>query len=349
MIKHRVVVNRYQYRADLDALRAIAVIAVVLFHAYPHVLPAGLMGVDVFFVLSGYLMTKLVWNLSTKETIYRFYRQRLQRLYPPLLLFLAVMMAVGTWRLSSLEYSALGYYALSALSFSTNVLLAVDQGVLSDASARNPFLHLWSLAIEAQFYLLWPWLIVKTKPIYRIRSLCCVLLLSLFFVIYLSKTGATNWLFYTPITRVFAMALGGLVAGYELREMVCWPTLKQRGWATLNAAVLMGVLLTGAFWLDPLAAYPNFSTLVVALATAYFLFNPHAWLNHWVSVSPIIYVGRISYSWYLWHWGLFAFFQSAVPLIVLIAMSLGLAMLSYHGLELPLQRRRRAQSGSRLP
>lgn len=321
------------YRADLDGLRAVAIICVVLFHAYPQLLPGGLMGVDLFFVLSGYLITQLLQRkkmLAISDFI-GFYKSRLQRLYPPLLLFLIIILVLAFFSLTSLQYSALYKYALSASLFSTNLYLAVDQGVLSDAYAHNPFLHLWSLGIEGQLYLLWPWLL---WPRY---GLVVAMLLSVGSAWFLYEIGADSWLFYAPSSRLFEMAVGAAIALYGV-------TLPLR-WAVYSSWLIGLFFVLGLLWINPYAPYPNILVLLPVTAAALFILNsPTNALNRALSLSPLVYIGRISYSWYLWHWGLFSLYQTQVPMWLLIELSFGLAALSYHLLELPLQRRRRAKA-----
>ena len=323
----------YRYRADLDGLRAVAILSVVLFHAYPQLLPGGLMGVDVFFVLSGYLITQLLQRkkLSSIGDILSFYKYRLQRLCPPLLLFLLIIMMLAYWMLSTTQYSALWIYALSAGLFSTNLYLAIDQSVLSDAYAHNPFLHLWSLGIEGQLYLLWP-----LFALHRGRLLIAALL-SVGSAWLLYVVGADNWLFYAPSSRLFEMAVGAAIALYG-------KTLPQRCTA-YNGWLIVGCFILGLLLINPYVPYPNITVLLPVMAAALLILNPpQNALNSVLSIWPLVYIGRISYSWYLWHWGLFALYQAVTPMWLLIGFSFGLAALSYHFVEQPLQRRRRVVS-----
>lgn len=318
------------YRADLDGLRAIAIICVVVFHAYPQLLPGGLMGVDLFFVLSGYLITQLL-KRNKMLSIIDFYKSRLQRLYPPLLLFLLIILMLAYFVLDTYQYNALWKYTLSASFFSTNLYLAVDQGLLSDAYAHNPFLHLWSLGIEGQLYLLWPLL-----ALHRYRLLLAgILSAGSAWVLY--AVGADSWLFYAPSSRLFEMAVGAALAVYGR-------ALPQR-WVTASSWCMVGCFVLGLLLINPYTPYPNVTVLLPIIAAALFILNfQQGSLNKALSIRPLVYLGRISYSWYLWHWGLFALYQSLVPMWLLIGSSCGLAALSYHFVELPLQRKRRAQT-----
>lgn len=332
--------RQVNYRADLDGLRAVAIVCVVMFHAYPQFLSGGLMGVDLFFVLSGYLITNLLLRrqmLSTAD-IWRFYRHRLQRLYPPLLLFLITILLLGWSVFDTLHYNALWQYALNASFFTTNLYLAVDQGVLSDSYAHNPFLHLWSLAIEAQFYVLWPWVVLYGVTTQRWKvSLSILAILSVVSACFLANIGAEKWLFYAPSSRLFEMIAGAAVACYGrtlLKPLSPYISV-------ISVLVLLCFAL-GLMLIDPYQPYPNLTTLFpVAAATLFILNDPQSRLNQLLATAPLVYIGRISYSWYLWHWGLLALYQQTLPMWLLILISFVLAALSYRWLELPLQRLRR--------
>lgn len=325
------------YRADLDGLRAVAIICVVVFHAYPQVLPAGLMGVDLFFVLSGYLITNLLQRkkMLAIGDIWRFYGQRLQRLYPPLLLFLITILLLAWFVLDTLQYSALWQYALNASFFTTNLYLAVDQGVLSDSYAHNPFLHLWSLGIEGQFYVLWPWVVLYGVSTQRWKvTLSILALFSVISAWLLYSIGADKWLFYAPSSRLFEMTAGAALACYGR-------TLSQQ-FTPYNTGLILVCFVLGLALVNPYEPYPNLTTLLpVAAATLFILNSPQSRLNKALAIRPLVYIGRISYSWYLWHWGLFALYQQTFPMWLLVAISFIFAALSYWWLELPLQRLRR--------
>lgn len=314
--------NEYSYRAELDGLRAVAILCVVLFHAYPQTFSGGLMGVDVFFVLSGYLITKLLQRskLQGAAKVWQFYRQRLQRLYPPLLLFLLVILALAWARFDTLQYNALLPYVLSATTFSTNIHLALDEGGLfSDAFAVNPLLHLWSLSIEMQLYLLWPFLLTK-------KRLVIAALFSVLSVVLLSILGQETWQFYAPSSRLFELAIGAIIALYGLRVSA----VVGRLWV-----VALGM---GLWLITPYEPYPNALVVFPILVAVLVLSSPAQKI---LTLKPVVYVGRISYSWYLWHWGLLALYASQWPAWSLLVMSFVVAAASYRFVEQPLQRRRR--------
>ncbi|HHU93510.1 MAG TPA: acyltransferase [Alcaligenaceae bacterium] len=330
------------YRADLDGLRAVAILCVVVFHAYPQLLPAGLMGVDLFFVLSGYLITSLLQrqSLGSIKDIGLFYARRLQRLYPPLLLFLLVMLLLAGLGPASDIYSGLWRYALSAGAFGMNVHLAIDDGLLGDRYTYNPFLHLWSLGIEGQFYVLWPWVFwfgLRTKhwKVVLFLMLCG----SLFSAGMLYGMGADRWLFYAPSSRLFEMVFGAALA--------CHGKTLSPQYDRYSLVLILAFMCLAVLWIRPDQPYPNLATALPVMAATLFIYNsPQHPLNQWLAAKPLVYIGRMSYSWYLWHWGLFALYQSWLPMWLLIPISFMLARLSYHGLERPLQRWRQGRNSS---
>jgi peptidoglycan/LPS O-acetylase OafA/YrhL len=154
------------YRADIDALRGIAVAAVVVFHAFPALLPGGFVGVDVFFVISGYLITGIVARdlEAGRFSLWRFYSRRINRIVPALLAVLTACLLGGWWLLLSGEYRALGTHTAGASVFGSNFVLLSEAGYFDEAAHTKPLLHLWSLGIEEQFYIAWPlalWLTLR--------------------------------------------------------------------------------------------------------------------------------------------------------------------------------------------
>lgn len=146
------------YRPDIDGLRAVAVIAVLVFHATPTVLLGGFNGVDMFFVISGYLITKIIVDdmNSNRFSFAVFYGKRIRRIFPALLIVVTATLIVGWWTLLQEEYASIAMHALAGIAYVSNILLLSETGYFDTAAEFKPFLHLWSLAIEEQFYLFWP-------------------------------------------------------------------------------------------------------------------------------------------------------------------------------------------------
>jgi len=203
------------YRADVDGLRAIAVLAVVAFHAAPSGLPGGFVGVDVFFVISGYLITSLL-RQSLADGSFRastFYARRIRRLAPSLVVVLAAVLAAGwTWLLTD-ELAQLATHVASSAAFIMNLALWSETGYFDAAAEQKPLLHLWSLGVEEQFYLIWPAFLWVTRR-WRQPSLVIGVVAILSFAInVLTVHTAPAAAFYLPTSRLWELALGGLLAG----------------------------------------------------------------------------------------------------------------------------------------
>ena len=163
------------YRSDIDGLRAFAVVAVVIYHAFPEVLPGGFIGVDIFFVISGYLITRIIIEeVSTQRfSIRHFYVRRIRRIFPALILVLVVTAIIGRFLLYQSEYSALGTHILAGAGFVSNIVFYQQVDYFGELSINQPLLHLWSLGVEEQFYIIWPvvlWFATK-RPKLLIPSL----------------------------------------------------------------------------------------------------------------------------------------------------------------------------------
>ncbi len=203
-----------QYRPDIDGLRALSIVAVVAYHAFPALLPGGFVGVDIFFVISGYLITGIILQgLQTGQfSLAGFYRRRIQRIIPAVLLILLFCLAAGWWVLLPYEYAMLGKQTGAAAVFVPNILFWTEAGYFDTDSRLKPLLHLWSLGVEEQFYLVWPLLLlllakVKGKAIYLIGGL---LLASFAASTLLTTDMATR--FFLPQFRVWELLLGALLA-----------------------------------------------------------------------------------------------------------------------------------------
>ena len=162
--------NKLRYRQDIDGLRAVAVLAVVLYHAFPEFINGGFIGVDIFFVISGFLISAIILQeLNTScFSIVDFYRRRILRIFPALLFVLILCLLFGWFFLSPDEYKQLSKHAFGGATFTSNFMYWSESGYFDNASITKPLLHLWSLAIEEQFYLVWPfliWLAYKRKTV----------------------------------------------------------------------------------------------------------------------------------------------------------------------------------------
>jgi len=287
----------HAYRPDIDGLRAVAVSSVLLYHAFPTLLPGGFIGVDVFFVISGYLITQLVTaELRTGSFSLRvFYQRRVRRILPPLLLILALSGAFGWFIMTPLELQVLGAAIGWSAGFLANGFFARSAGYFESTSYSSPLLHLWSLGVEEQFYLLWPLMLIAAA---RRRITAPVLQAVIGTSLAISIWGAWDSPvihFYRLSCRAWELAAGGLLA------VRAQPLPAGR---SANLLSLAGLLLAaGGFRLiRGEMPFPGAWALIPTLAaTLLIAAGPRAWINDRILGSPFcVFVGRISYSLYLW-------------------------------------------------
>lgn len=208
------------YRKDIDGLRAIAVLPVVIFHAFPEIITGGFTGVDVFFVISGFIISTILFASldHNRFSIVEFYARRARRLFPALILVFGFCLAIGWFVLFSDEYAELGKHVLAGSGFVQNFNLLLETGYFDTASALKPLLHIWSLAVEEQFYVFWPILLIVTWR-YRVSFAAvtmAVLAISFSLNIYLTNKAPSS-AFYLPFSRFWELMIGGMGA-YFLRS-----------------------------------------------------------------------------------------------------------------------------------
>lgn len=348
-------VRTLDYRPDIDGLRAIAVLSVLAFHAFPDFLPGGFVGVDIFFVISGYLISKhiLVELDASAFKISNFYIRRIKRIFPALILVLLISGLYGWIMLTPIEYKQLGRSIAGGGGFVANLVLWQEAGYFDTAADTKPLLHLWSLGIEEQFYILWPFLLAfawkraSDRLAMAILSIC---LLSLLYSLWLVQYDATAD-FYSPLTRLWELGIGSalayaiahdrLTAVYRYRQIIAWLAV---------ALIASANLLIGK---DSL--FPGGWALVPTLSAAGLIFcGRTAWLNRVVIGSrPMAWIGLISYPLYLWHWPLLSYariIEAQTPSVelrlILLTASFLLAWLTYKWVELPIRSKTLAQSRS---
>ena len=335
----------HAYRPDIDGLRAIAVGVVLLYHAFPTLLPGGFIGVDVFFVISGYLITQLVTEDLRPGTfsLRVFYERRVRRIVPPLLLILTLCAAFGWYSMTPVELETLGNTIEWSAAFLANSYFAGAAGYFESTSYSSPLLHLWSLGVEEQFYLVWPLLLIAAG---RQRVTAPVLQAIIGTSLAISIWGAwdsPNTHFFRLACRAWELAAGGLLAVRLQRA----PTGHTAG-PTADLLSLTGLLLIvgGSCLLRADMAFPGAWALIPTAGAALLIAaGPRAWINERILASrPCTFVGRISYSLYLWHWPLLAFARILLghaPSAVVAAGALGAAFLlacaTYYLLECPIR------------
>jgi peptidoglycan/LPS O-acetylase OafA/YrhL len=328
------------FRTDINGLRAWAVVAVILYHFGVPGMTGGFVGVDVFFVISGFLMTGIVVRglERGKFSILSFYMARARRIVPALVGLCAVLMTLGWFWLTPLDYKTLSTQAIYSLSFLSNIQFWREAGYFDTSSHEKWLLHTWSLAVEWQFYLLLPLLLPmvwKLRPGRRTITLVMAigLLTSLALCVALTPAKATSTFFLLP-TRAWEMMAGGMV--YLLANQ--WVL---RAWhrqaLELAGLGLIGVAILG---FDATSPWPGWRALVPVVGAVMVLLAARAntlWTGNWV----VQWLGTRSYSLYLWHWPVvvaLAYAQlKSDPAVIAFCLLLTLVLghLSYHWLEIP--------------
>jgi peptidoglycan/LPS O-acetylase OafA/YrhL len=331
------------YRPDIDGLRAVAVLAVVGFHAFPQLDPGGFVGVDIFFVISGYLISTIILDrlAAGRFDFLDFYGRRARRIFPALLAVLIACLVAGWLLLLPREFKEFGRHTAAAAAFISNFMLWHESGYFDTSAVAKPLLHLWSLGVEEQFYVLWPLLLVGARQ-GKGRMLALTVLLTIASFAYsVYATGQQPVAaFFSPVSRWWELMLGSLLA--QLMRGRANPG-HWRG----NAASLAGMFLIAAtlLRLDSDQAFPGWWALPPAVgAFLLLLAGPQAWLNRILSNRLLVGCGLISYPLYLWHWPVLTFARvyqsrpiSTSATVAAIAVSFGLAWLTYSFIERPIR------------
>lgn len=319
------------YRADIDGLRAVAVGLVVAFHSFPTYVPGGFVGVDVFFVISGYLITGMIQPRVQAGTFsfLEFYSRRIRRIFPALLTVLLAVIALGWFLLFPYMFRQLGLHALAGALFFPNLIFWSEAGYFDAEALSKPLLHLWSLGIEEQFYLIWPVLLIMLGRWARNPVPLLLLLVAASF----AYSAFTAWNgqvagFYSPLSRFWELGVGGLLIFMRPRRFGGqWPAF----------AGLLSIV-GSAFLLDKTDPFPGLLALPSVAGAAVII----ALGSRVLAIRPLVWGGLISYPLYLWHWPLlsFAFIEhvaTPVERAAIVAGSVGLAWLTYIAIETPVR------------
>lgn len=293
-----------KYRSDIDGLRAVAVLSVLVFHAFPEALPGGYIGVDVFFVISGYLISTIIISSLEKNhfSLPEFYRRRIKRIFPGLILILIAVVGAGWVMLFSAEFQKLGIHVGGAAGFVSNFILQKESGYFDVSGEAKPLLHLWSLAIEEQFYLIWPIVLMAAHRLRLNVFLVTVILGSTSFFVNLYYSFANpSKAFYWPFGRFWELLIGAVAAVILLKR----PHVAKK-WRDYLSGVGALLLLIGFVFFNKKTLFPGFSALIPTLgAFSLVMAGSAAWVNSTIlSRRVLVWTGLISYPLYLWHWPL---------------------------------------------
>lgn len=330
------------YRPDIDGLRAFAVLSVVLYHAFPTQVRGGYVGVDVFFVISGFLISSILLKELAEGhfSLANFYSRRIRRIFPALAVCLAVVLASGFVYLLPLELAQLGKHVFFGAAFLSNIAIWSEAGYFDVAGTLKPLLHLWSLGIEEQFYIVWPALLWTIVRVPAAGPLLTVIFTASFSVNVWLSTNSVADDFFLPIPRVWELLAGAGLA-YRNRIVIA---ARVRFWISLGGSV---ALLIAAAVFTPELHFPGWPALLpVTGAVALILAGPEAIVNRTIlSHRAAVFVGLISYPLYLWHWPLISYAyifrhgDEPTPLMAigLVAVSFCLAWATYRFIECPVR------------
>ena len=332
----------HHYRSDIDGLRALAVLAVVIYHFFPAQLPGGYVGVDVFFVISGYLITQIILSkLVTQQwSITDFYVRRIRRILPAVTVMLLMTIGVGWLFFAGTEWQELGRHIVAGVGFFSNILLYTDVNYFNADISYKPLLHLWSLGVEEQFYIGWP---IALAVAYRQRRNIGYLMVGVVLLSFISNIMLVardpDAAFYLPFTRMWELAIGGLLA---LRGLTPQTPLTANQKHTLSVLGLIAIIASCWFF-DKTILFPGYWALIPVLgAAALIATGPDGFVNTQLfSRRLLVLIGLISFPLYLWHWPILRFgvlFAGSPTIkLLLIGISVGCAIISYLFVEKPLR------------
>ena len=334
------------YRPDIDGLRAFSVFFVIGYHAFPEIFKAGFIGVDIFFVISGYLISSiLIRNLKNNSfSFLDFYIRRIRRIFPALILVLVVCFAFGWFSLFPIEFKQLGKHIAGSAGFISNFILWNESGYFDNAASTKPMLHIWSLGIEEQFYFIWPlilWLIFKIRINYLL-FIIFLIIVSFSFNVYEAKIDKVAT-FYSPLTRFWELLVGGLLA-------IIKDDYKGSVNSELNSNFLsilgVGLILLAFFFIDDESAYPGVLALFPVIGSFFLILAGNNSIFNQIILSNkvLVWFGLISFPLYLWHWPLISFarivesdFPNENYRLISIVISIFLSWVTYKFLEKPIR------------
>jgi len=357
-----------KYRPDIDGLRAVAVLSVVAFHAFPNGVKGGFIGVDIFFVISGYLISTIIFQNLDKGTFsfIDFYVRRIKRIFPALILVLVTSYAFGWFALFADEYKQLGKHIAAGAGFVSNIMLWGEAGYFDNSAETKPLLHLWSLGVEEQFYIVWPLLLwLAWRRNFNLLTLTIIIALASFYLNLKEVLSDSVAAFYSPQTRFWELQCGSLLAWVTLYRKGALAQFKLRldNWLTavvyresyhsngetlanLLSLIGLALLVYGFSIITRDSIFPgNWAVIPMLGAVLIISAGPNAWVNRTVLSNRLaVWVGLISFPLYLWHWPLLSFVRiieadepSIGIRIVAVAVTVLLAWLTYCLVEKPIR------------
>jgi peptidoglycan/LPS O-acetylase OafA/YrhL len=337
--------NTLAYRPEIDGLRTLAVMPVILFHAGIEFFSGGFVGVDIFFVISGYLITSIILGelMAGRFSLLRFYERRARRILPPLFLVLMTSLPFAWWWLEPEALQAFAKSLVAVPLFSSNFVFWRESGYFDTAAELKPLLHTWTLAVEEQYYLFFPLFLLTAWKLFGRRWIFALLVVATLTSLVVAERGVLREspaAFYLLHSRAWELLVGSLIAFY-----CSWrPRSRQHTGAQAEIAGLLGLglILYAICAFSQATAFPGLNALVPTLGAGLIILfaSPHTWVGKLLCLRPMVGIGLISYSAYLWHQPVFAFARhfsllppSLATMLALTLLSLLLAWLSWRFVE----------------
>ncbi|WP_074121766.1 acyltransferase family protein [Bradyrhizobium sp. AS23.2] len=334
------------YRPHIDGLRAVAVMVVVLFHAFPEIVPGGFIGVDVFFVISGFLISGITFDQVSDGsfTLSDFYARRVRRIVPALLLVTGITVAASWLVLLPSAFAHFGQQVLASSLFGANFFFWLQSGYFSPDASSFPLLHLWSLGVEEQFYIVWPLLaLVLAKP--RQWLVAILLIGGASFLLSVMLADHREFDFYLPATRAWELMAGAALAWLDSRV----PAMKKLPISSFLFGIGLALITASSFLFDQTVQYPSWRAAVPVTGAALIVTAgaQSRFAAFVLSNRAAVFTGLISYPLYLWHWPVLVLAAAAkfMPLTPLergaaVAIAYALAAATFRFVELPIRSKR---------
>ncbi|MDH5231699.1 MAG: acyltransferase [Gammaproteobacteria bacterium] len=335
------------YRSDIDGLRAIAVLSVLFFHAGSELFSGGYVGVDVFFVISGYLITSIILREINSGTfsILQFYERRFRRILPALVVVIIASIVVGAFLLTPDGFSDFGQSALAASVFSSNILFFLESGYFDAPAELKPLLHTWSLAVEEQYYIFFPILLLaiakfSSKRFFQWLVILCIA--SFITGVVMTRIDASSAFYLIP-ARAWELFVGSILALNVI------PKPNNRILRESLALIGTGFIIAAVFFFTNETLFPGYAAALPVLGAALIIYagiGGRSLIFSLLSLRPVVFIGLISYSLYLWHWPILVYTKlyfikepSTLVIASMLGLTLLLSVLSWKFVETPFRKK----------
>ena len=342
--------RKLSYRPDIDGLRALAVISVILFHINPDYMPSGFLGVDIFFVISGFLITSIIYREMAEGTFSfaNFYNRRIKRILPVFFVVLIVGLLVVWWLFLGINYYGIANSAIASILFLSNIYFSRGGGYFDMTTKELPFNHIWSLSVEEQFYFIFPFLLLlifKNKYLKRKKIITLLVgggILLLLSFIDLKNIGIDLDVYYLSHLRMIELLVGSILSIILFEK---GNSLSKRQSDILGIFSFIGLLI--CLYLNDFFIFPYFPGILsllpcISVAMLILANEKGVWVKQLFSLQPIVWIGKLSYSLYLWHWLVLAEFKyfvigdiSFISGLIIFALMFFLSILTYYFVEQP--------------